>query len=47
MPSILEKFPDAHLQIIGEGEDYTVLEDIIKEKKLDSRIELIGKIDHE
>ena len=47
MPSILEKFPDAHLQIVGEGEDYTVLEDIIKEKKLDNRIELIGKIDHD
>jgi glycosyltransferase involved in cell wall biosynthesis len=46
MPSILEKFPDAHLQIVGEGEDYTVLEDIIKEKKLGSKIELIGKIDH-
>ena len=47
MPSILEKFPDAHLQIIGEGEDYVVLQDIIKEKKLDSRIELIGKIEHD
>ena len=45
MPSILEKFPDAHLQIIGDGEDFTVLEDIIKERKLDSRIELVGKID--
>ena len=45
MPLILEKFPDAHLQIVGEGEDYTVLEGIIKEKKLDSRIELVGKID--
>ena len=47
MPSILEKFPDAHLQIVGEGEDYTVLENIIKEKKLNNRIELIGKIDHD
>ena len=46
MPSILEKFPDAHLQIVGEGEDYSVLEDIIKEKKLGNRVELIGKIDH-
>ena len=47
MPSILERFPDAHLQIVGEGEDYTVLENIIKEKKLNNRIELIGKIDHD
>jgi len=46
MPSILEKFPDAHLQIVGEGEDYAVLDGIIKEKKLGNRIELIGKIDH-
>jgi len=46
MPSILEKFPDAHLQIVGEGEDYAVLDGIIKEKKLGSKIELIGKIDH-
>ena len=46
MPLILEKFPDAHLQIVGEGEDYAVLDGIIKEKKLGSKIELIGKIDH-
>ena len=47
MPLILEKFPDAHLQIVGEGEDYTVLEDIIKEKKLDDRVELTGKIEND
>ena len=43
MPLILEKFPDAYLQIVGEGEDYTVLQDIIKEKNLDNRVELQDK----
>ncbi len=47
MSSILKKFPDAHLQIVGDGEDYTVLEDMIKEKNLNSRIQLIGEIDHD
>ena len=47
MPSILKKFPDAYLQIVGDGEDYTVLEDMIKEKNLNSRIQLIGEIDHD
>ena len=47
MPLILEKFPDAYLQIVGEGEDYTVLQDIIKEKNLDNRVELTGKIEND
>lgn len=47
IPSILKKFPDAHLQIVGDGENFTTLENMIQEKKLEDKIELLGKIEHD
>ena len=44
MSEILKLFPDAHLQIIGEGEDYNKLKDLIKIKSLENHVELVGKI---
>jgi glycosyltransferase involved in cell wall biosynthesis len=44
MPEILKLFPNAYLQIIGEGEDYNKLKDFIKIKSLENHVELVGKI---
>jgi len=46
MPKILETFPNAHLQIVGDGEEYVTLDELIKEKKLHENIELVGQTDH-
>jgi glycosyltransferase involved in cell wall biosynthesis len=46
MPKILETFPNAHLQIVGDGEEYVTLDELIKEKKLYENIELVGQTDH-
>lgn len=46
MPEILNEFPDAHLQIIGDGEDFLSLNNLIKEKKLNTKISLEGYIPH-
>jgi glycosyltransferase involved in cell wall biosynthesis len=42
MPNILQLYPNAHLQVVGCGDDYQTLKYKVKEKKLDDRIELIG-----
>ena len=47
IPSILKKFPDAHLQIIGDGENFANLKNQIQEKKLEDKIEMLGKIEHD
>ena len=47
MPKILKEFPDAHLQIVGDGEDFSLLNSNIKEKNLDDRVTLVGNIDHD
>jgi len=47
MPEILKKYPDAHLQIVGDGEDFLKLKVLIKKKNLENKVELTGKINNE
>lgn len=47
MPKLLQKYPNAHLQIVGEGKDFENLKNIIKEKNLENSVELTGKISNE
>lgn len=42
MPAILKKYPMASLEIIGEGEDRSALEDQIKKLKLQKHVTLLG-----
>lgn len=44
MPKLLKTFPDAHLQIIGDGDEFENLKILVQEKKLESNVELTGKI---
>lgn len=44
MPKLLQTFPNAHLQIIGDGEDFANLKSSVKQHDLDKHIELTGKI---
>ncbi len=44
MPKLIQKLPDAHLQIIGDGNEYGTLKNFVKAKKLESKVELTGKI---
>jgi len=44
MPKILELYPEAHLQISGNGKDYQNAYKLIKKKKLENRVELVGRI---
>ena len=44
MEEILKYFPNAYLQIIGEGEDYNKLQTYIKSNLLEKNVELVGKI---
>ncbi len=47
MTEILNEFPNAHLQIVGDGEDIPNLKKLINENKLQNNVELTGKIDNE
>ena len=47
MPELLKMYPKAHLQIVGNGEDFSRLQNIIKEKNLEKNIEMTGRIDDE
>ena len=47
MPELLKKYPKAHLQIVGTGEDFERLKDKIKNQNLDEHIEMTGKITDE
>lgn len=44
MPKLIQKFPNAHLQIIGDGDEYETLKTLVKNKKLETKVELTGKI---
>jgi len=45
MPNLLKKYPDAHLQIVGTGEEKLTLKNLIKKMKLENYVELTGRID--
>jgi glycosyltransferase involved in cell wall biosynthesis len=47
MPEILKKFPDAHLQIIGEGEDFINLKEFVEKNNINKKVELTGKVNDE
>lgn len=44
MPQIKELYPAAHLQIVGDGEDYQRLYHEIKRRKLPNSVDLVGKV---
>ena len=44
MPKIIDEFPKVHFQIVGDGEEYVQLKTLIKMKKLENNIELLGRI---
>jgi len=44
MQIIKEKFPNVHLQIIGDGDEFHNLKEIIKTRKLENHVTLLGKI---
>lgn len=44
MPKLLKKYPQAHLQIVGNGEDFERLKKIIHEKNLEKHVEMTGRI---
>jgi glycosyltransferase involved in cell wall biosynthesis len=44
MSKLLVKLPDAHLQIIGDGDEYENLKNLVKNRKLENNVELVGKI---
>ena len=45
MPKLLKKYPNAHLQIVGTGEEKPSLDNLIKKLKLEKNVELTGRID--
>jgi glycosyltransferase involved in cell wall biosynthesis len=47
MPELLKKYPKAHLQIVGAGEDYDRLKEKIKHLGLESNIEMAGRVTDE
>ncbi len=47
MPELLKKYPKAHLQIVGDGEDYPRLKQKIKDLGLEKSVEMTGKISDE
>lgn len=47
MPLVIKKYPNAHLQIVGEGQDYNTLNLKIKKMGLSKNIELTGRISDE
>jgi len=44
MPQLLQKYPEAHLQIVGNGEEFHVLKNMVQNKNLGEKIELTGQI---
>lgn len=44
MKDILKQFPSAHLQIVGNGEEYNKLKKEIDKKGLEKHVELVGKL---
>lgn len=47
MPELLKRYPSAHLQIVGDGEDFKKLKKIIHKKDLEKYVEMTGRIDDE
>jgi glycosyltransferase involved in cell wall biosynthesis len=47
MPQILKSFPSLHLQIVGSGDDYGTVRDLVTKLKLEKNIELLGAITSE
>ena len=47
MPKLLEKYSNAHLQIVGTGEDFGKLGNLVKERNLAKNIELTGSISND
>tara|TARA_Y100001936_G_scaffold2216_1_gene2142 strand:+ start:30061 stop:31095 length:1035 start_codon:yes stop_codon:yes gene_type:complete len=47
IPSLLKKYPNIHLQIIGEGKNFDALKNMIQQKNLEENIELLGKKEHD
>ena len=47
MPKLLKKYPQAHLQIVGNGEDFDRLKKIIQKKNLEKSVEMTGRINDE
>lgn len=45
MDLILNSYPSCHLQIVGDGDDYKFLSNKIKQKNLEDKVELVGKLD--
>ena len=44
MSKLIEKLPNSHLQIIGDGNEYETLKNFVRNKGLEKNVELIGKI---
>ena len=44
IPELLKKYPNVHLQIVGNGEDYENMKNKIKKMHLDNNVEMLGKI---
>jgi glycosyltransferase involved in cell wall biosynthesis len=47
MPELLKMYPNAHLQIVGNGEDFDRMKQKIKESNLEKNVEMTGKISDE
>ena len=39
--------PNIHLQIVGDGENFDTLKNLIQDKNLEKQIELLGKKEHD
>jgi len=44
MTQILQLYPKTHLQVVGDGKDYQVIKSLIKKKKLENNVEVLGRI---
>jgi len=47
MTEITKIYPDAHLQVVGYGEEFQRLQNKVKQKRLEDKVELLGRISEE
>jgi len=47
MPELLKQYPNAHLQIVGTGEEKSSLDDLVEKLKLEKNVELTGRIEND
>jgi len=47
MPILIKKYPKAHLQIVGGGEQYKKIKEMVREKHLEEYVEIAGVVDDE